>query len=119
MDKWKGGVGGVGFGNLLIKQVVEELKAEFPQLKRFSTLSPVPGFRRWLGPRLANGSDPDAVLLPQIESGDWWNDPTQSEKLRAPLLRLCARYPTRRPSIRIDPVAPFHLGHGARLQPLH
>jgi malonyl-CoA decarboxylase len=28
--------------------VVEELQAEFPQLKRFSTLSPVPGFRRWL-----------------------------------------------------------------------
>src|SRR3977135_3237680 len=46
------GLRGVSFGNLLIKQVVEELKAEFPQLKRFSTLSPVPGFRRWLGPRV-------------------------------------------------------------------
>src|SRR4030081_2009814 len=110
------GLRGVAFGNLLIKQVVEELKAECPQLKRFSTLSPVPGFRRWLGPRLANGSDPDAVLLPQLESGDWWNDPTQSEKLRAPLLRLCARYLTRRPSIRIDPVARLHLGNGARLE---
>ena len=110
------GLRGVAFGNLLIKQVVEELKAEFPQLKRFSTLSPVPGFRRWLAPRLANGSDPDAALLPQLESGDWWNDPTQSEQLRAPLLRLCARYLTRRPSIRIDPVARFHLGNGARLE---
>ena len=110
------GLRGVAFGNLLIKQVVEELKAEFPQLKRFSTLSPVPGFRRWLGPRLANGSDPDAALLPQLESDDWWNDPTQSEKLRAPLLRLCARYLTRRPSIRVDPVARFHLGNGARLE---
>src|SRR5882672_4484751 len=110
------GLRGVAFGNLLIKQVVEELKAEFPQLKRFSTLSPVPGFRRWLGPRLANGSDPDAALLPQLESGDWWNDRTQSEKLRAPLLRLCAHYLTRRPSIRIDPVARFHLGNGARLE---
>src|SRR5882672_7896469 len=110
------GLRGVAFGNLLIKQVVEELKAEFPQLKRFSTLSPVPGFLRWLGSRLANGSDPDAALLPQLESSDWWNDPTQSEKLRAPLLRLCARYLTRRPSIRIDPVARFHLGNGARLE---
>jgi len=106
----------VAFGNLLIKQVVEELKAEFPQLKRFSTLSPVPGFRRWLGPRLANGSDPDAALLPLMESGDWWNDPTQSEKLRVSLLRLCARYLTRKPSIRVDPVARFHLGNGARLE---
>src|SRR6266404_5729277 len=77
------GLRGVAFGNLLIKQVVDELKAEFPQLKRFSTLSPVPGFRRWLGQRLANGSDPDAALLPQLESGGWWNDPA----LRAPLLR--------------------------------
>lgn len=110
------GLRGVAFGNLLIKQVVEELKAEFPQLKRFSTLSPVPGFRRWLGSRLANESDPDAALLPQLESGDWWSDPTQSEKLRAPLLRLCARYLTRQPSISIDPVARFHLGNGARLE---
>src|SRR5882762_4289100 len=85
------GLRGISFGNFLIKQVVDELKAEFPQLKRFSTLSPVPGFRRWLGQRLANGGDPDAALLPQLESGDWWNDRTQSEKLRAPLLRLCAR----------------------------
>jgi malonyl-CoA decarboxylase len=42
------GLRGISFGNFLIKQVVEELQAEFPQLKRFSTLSPVPGFRRWL-----------------------------------------------------------------------
>ena len=50
------------------------------------------------------------------KSGGWWNDPAQSEKLRAPLLRLCARYLTRQPSIRIDPVARFHLGNGARLE---
>src|ERR1700730_18291714 len=112
----QGRLHGVAFGNFLIKQVVEELKAELPQLKRFSTLSPVPGFRRWLGQRLANGSDPDAALLPQLESGGWWNDPAQREKLRAPLLRLCARYLTRQPSIRIDPVARFHLGNGARLE---
>src|SRR6202045_4031277 len=62
----QGGLRGVSFGNFLIKQVVEELRAEFPQLKRFSTLSPVPSFRRWLSQRLANGSDPDAALLPQL-----------------------------------------------------
>jgi malonyl-CoA decarboxylase len=110
------GLRGVAFGNLLIKQVVDELKAEFPQLKRFSTLSPVPGFRRWLMPRLADGSDPDATLLPELERDGWWNGPAQGEKLRAPLLRLCARYLTRQPSIRIDPVARFHLGNGARLE---
>src|SRR4029077_18905064 len=51
------GLRGISFGNFLIKQVVEELHAEFPQLERFSTLSPVPGFRRWLMQRLAEGSD--------------------------------------------------------------
>ena len=110
------GLRGVAFGNFLIKQVVEELKAEFPQLKCFSTLSPVPGFRQWFDNRLVNGSDPDAAPLPQLVSDGWWNDPAQSEKLRMPLLRLCARYLTRKPSIRIDPVARFHLGNGARLE---
>jgi malonyl-CoA decarboxylase len=110
------GLRGISFGNFLIKQVVEELQAEFPQLKRFSTLSPVPGFRRWLMQRLADGSDPDTALVPGLERDGWWHDLAQSEKLRAPLLRLCARYLTRRPSIRIDPVARFHLGNGARLE---
>jgi malonyl-CoA decarboxylase len=110
------GLRGISFGNFLIKQVVEELNAEFPQLKRFSTLSPIPGFRRWLEQRLADGSDPDAALLPELARDGWWNNQAQSEKLRAPLLRLCARYLTRQPSIRIDPVARFHLGNGARLE---
>ena len=112
------GLRGVSFGNFLIKQVVEELQAEFPQLKRFSTLSPVPGFRRWLMQRLAAGSDPDTVLLPELEHDGWWRDSAQSEKLRPALMRLCALYLTGRPSPggRIDPVARFHLGNGARLE---
>src|SRR6266403_1626188 len=110
------GLRGISFGNFLIKQVVEELQEEFPQLKQFSTLSPVPGFRRWLTKRLAAESGPDTALLPELERDGWWHDLAQSEKLRAPLLRLCARYLTRRPSIRIDPVARFHLGNGARLE---
>ena len=42
------GLGGVSFGNFLIKQVVENLKRELPNLKTFVTLSPVPGFAAWL-----------------------------------------------------------------------
>jgi malonyl-CoA decarboxylase len=112
------GLRGVSFGNFLIKQVVEELQAEFPQLKRFSTLSPVPGFRRWLTQQLAEESNPDAALLPKLARDGWWRDPEQSEPLRAALMRLCATYLTRRPSPgnRIDPVARFHLGNGARLE---
>src|SRR3984893_15230084 len=112
------GLRGVSFGNFLIKQVVEELQAEFPQLERFSTLSPVPGFRRWLTQQLAEESNPDAALLPKLARDGWWHDPEQSEPLRAALMRLCAIYLTRRPSPgnRIDPVARFHLGNGARLE---
>jgi malonyl-CoA decarboxylase len=112
------GLRGVSFGNFLIKQVVEELQSEFPQLRRFSTLSPVPGFRRWLTQQLAEESNPDAALLPKLARDGWWHDPEQSEPLRAALMRLCATYLTRRPSPgnRIDPVARFHLGNGARLE---
>src|SRR3990172_4054356 len=42
------GLRGTSFGNLLIKQVAEDLKREFPHLDTFATLSPIPGFRRWL-----------------------------------------------------------------------
>jgi malonyl-CoA decarboxylase len=112
------GLRGVSFGNFLIKQVVEELQAEFPQLKRFSTLSPIPGFRRWLTQRLADGSDPDAARLTELEGRNWWQDPALSERLSPILMRLCAVYLTRQPSPgnRIDPVARFHLGNGARLE---
>jgi malonyl-CoA decarboxylase len=101
------GLRGVSFGNFLIKQVVEDLHAEFPQLKRFSTLSPVPGFRRWLTQHPS---------LLEFECDGWCHDPAQIELLRPVLMRLCALYLTRQPSIRIDPVARFHLGNGARLE---
>ncbi len=42
------GLKGVNLGNFLIKRVAERLKAEFPSLKIFCTLSPVPGFTAWL-----------------------------------------------------------------------
>ena len=42
------GLAGISFGNFLLKHVVEELHGEFPQIKTFVTLSPVPGFTNWL-----------------------------------------------------------------------
>ena len=127
------GLRGISFGNFLIKQVVEELKAELPQLTRFATLSPVPGFRRWLDRQLASppegglfrpeetaafgGSDP-VEGFKAVTAGTWWEDPPRRDALRAPLLRLAATYLTRPNSGMggIDPVARFHLGNGARLE---
>ena len=38
----------MSLGNFLIKNVVEVLSREFPRLKMFCTLSPIPGFSAWL-----------------------------------------------------------------------
>ena len=40
------GLRGVSFGNVLIKQVVEDLGKEFPRVKTFATLSPDPRLSR-------------------------------------------------------------------------
>ena len=42
------GLRGIPFGNFLIKHVVEELRAELPQIREYSTLSPLPRFSRAL-----------------------------------------------------------------------
>jgi len=112
------GLRGVSFGNFLIKQVVEELQAELPHLVRFSTLSPVPGFRRWLMGTLANPGEADAAALAEVRTDGWWRDAARSEALRPWLMHHCAAYLTRPASSkpRIDPVARFHLGNGARLE---
>jgi malonyl-CoA decarboxylase len=111
------GLRGVSFGNFLIKHVVEELEAELPHLTRFSTLSPVPGFRRWLEKRLV-ADETDAVSFAALKTDGWWQDAAISEVLRQPLMRLCASYLTERsgPKGPADPVARFHLGNGARLE---
>ncbi|MCO6415681.1 malonyl-CoA decarboxylase [Siccirubricoccus sp. KC 17139] len=129
------GLRSISFGNFLIKQVVEELKAELPQLARFATLSPVPGFRRWLERRLggeaspflpeeaqalvaAAGEEDVVAAFKSLVSPGWPEDPAREAALRPALLRLAASYLTR-PNTGmggIDPVARFHLGNGARLE---
>ena len=42
------GLRGISFGNFLIKQVVDDLARDLPNLKQFATLSPMPGLRAWL-----------------------------------------------------------------------
>jgi malonyl-CoA decarboxylase len=113
------GLRGISFGNFLIKQVVEELKGELPHLVQFSTLSPVPGFRRWLTRRAAATNDPVIASLARAETGaDWLANAKSDLSLRQTIMRVCAIYLTRHASAedRADPVAHFHLGNGARLE---
>ena len=58
------GLDGISFGNFLIKRVVSLLADEFRNIAVFATLSPIPGFRRWLDDRIAAG---DGTLLTEEE----------------------------------------------------
>ena len=118
------GLTGVSFGNFLIKQVVEEICRELPKLTTFVTLSPVPGFARWLAGELKNEnssaiSASDRVTFELLERPHWWTDPEIFSQLEEPLMRAAGWYFLRARSKRgtlVDPVAQFHLGNGARLE---
>lgn len=60
------GLDGISFGNFLIKRVVALLGEELPNVKAFATLSPIPGFMRWLNGRLAGAQGP--ALLTEEEA---------------------------------------------------
>ena len=134
------GLNGISFGNFLIKRVVEELSTELRNLKTFATLSPVPGFRRWLDEKLAADepgllSDDEASSLQSampaeggaaslaaiLNKRHWWREAGLRKTAEPVLVRLCARYlllESARGSAKRarDPVAHFHLSNGARLE---
>jgi malonyl-CoA decarboxylase len=111
------GLRGVSFGNFLIKQVVEDLSREFRKIRKFATLSPIPGFRSWLmlhrdlmSPSLAAlALDGPSALAAAPDAA------------REEIMRLCAYYLLRakRGHAPLDPVARFHLANGARLARLN
>jgi malonyl-CoA decarboxylase len=120
------GLRGISFGNFLIKQVAEDLGREFPRLKTFSTLSPVPGFRAWLREALPElsaspgGAEP-AEQLRLIDEPDWQTRLELTQAIEEPVLRLCAFYllHAKRDGEPLDAVARFHLGNGARMERLN
>lgn len=94
------GLAGISFGNSLIKQVAADLSLELPQLRTFVTLSPMPGFSRWLAEIGLDESGTD----------------------RHALSSLGAHYLVHvkeRNGMPIDPVARFHLGNGAIVHQVH
>ncbi|MCB5410370.1 malonyl-CoA decarboxylase [Pseudogemmobacter faecipullorum] len=121
------GLAGVSFGNFLIKQVVEELKAELPNIRSFVTLSPVPGFAAWLTSERKDTksellSEDQRLAFAALDQPGWHEDEAIAAQLKAPLLAAAATYFLRAKdkSHRVqDPVARFHLGNGARLERLN
>ncbi len=139
------GLGGISFGNFLIKRVVDELAAEFKNLKTFATLSPIPGFRAWLDRKLSEpGKDVEAELLTPndrkalavaaktgaepaslktvLQTPDWHGNPELTKALKQILPRLGAGYlakEKREGGVAYDRVAHFHLSNGARIERLN
>ncbi|XP_046368962.1 malonyl-CoA decarboxylase, mitochondrial-like isoform X1 [Haliotis rufescens] len=115
------GLQSVDLGNYLIKRVVRELQVEYPQIDKYSSMSPIPGFRVWLIGEINKAlhiSDIGEViednlltrsellqLQPHgknrnaletfkhcIQSHQWLNSPDLLDIIKAPLMRLCAQY---------------------------
>ncbi len=132
------GLRGVSLGNFLIKQVAGLLAAEFPRVKQFCTLSPIPGFRDWLrgllGSPDAASTFPDRVrhsletvqrnIGPLLErsAADLRAAEKPRAKCAADIERLCAAYllgAGEPDGVTRDPVARFHLNNGARMERLN
>jgi malonyl-CoA decarboxylase len=129
------GLAGISFGNFLIKQVVERLEREFPHVRRFGTLSPLPGLAEWLKPQNAEAllAGADRRALPKRGNGEhhplalmenplWHRNQVLTGALREPMLRLAARYlveEKRADGRALDPVAHFHLTNGARIEQIN
>ena len=115
------GLRGISFGNFLIKQVVQELKQELPNLRNFVTLSPVPGFRQWLDSVRDSEDrldDEARETLALLDEPDWHSDPAKADRLRDAIKPLAAHYLLQEKNpkgLPLNPVARFHLGNGAEL----
>ncbi len=90
------GLSGISFGNFLIKQVAHKLKQENDGLDKFVTLSPAPGFVKWLKEKSIDEEANEEMLLKQI------------------LIYLTSS--DREDKLPNDSVARFHLGNGAILE---
>jgi len=90
------GLSGISFGNFLIKEVAHKLKQKNEGLERFVTLSPAPGFTKWLKERSVDEDINEDSLLNQA------------------LIYLLNT--DREDEFPNDPVARFHLGNGASLE---
>ncbi len=117
------GLGGISFGNSLIKQVVEDLSRDLPHLKNFVTLSPVPGFARWLEKQQKDHLDEQAgEILDAAKQAAVGGDLAVLEAHSPSLRYLAAHYlveERRANGLPLDPVARFHLGNGALVHDVH
>nr|XP_009681236.1 PREDICTED: malonyl-CoA decarboxylase, mitochondrial [Struthio camelus australis] len=132
------GLQGVELGTYLIKRVVKELQKELPQIKDFSSLSPIPGFTKWLVGLLSSqtkelernelftesecqeiseitGGPTTETLKKLLTNNEWVRSEKLVQVLHLPFMRLCAwyLYGEKHRGYALNPVANFHLQNGA------
>lgn len=125
------GLHGIELGNYLIKRVVAELISEFPCIDQFSTLSPIPKFKKWLFDKFAMFTQDEVENIKQVlqissegfnkelrkclSTNEWISNDRICDVLEKPLMRLCAYYlfVEKRRNNALDSVAHFHLRNGA------
>lgn len=123
------GLKGIHLGNFLIKRVAEDLKKEFPSLKTFCTLSPIPSLadflakeprwdERYYSARQMEVFDHDMERMRSKWPALAKSGPDPESTDAKTLARLCAAYLAQTSSDETrscDPVARFHLNNGAML----
>lgn len=136
------GLQGIELGKYLIQGVVKKVKAEFPNVNEFSSLSPIPGFREWImgevtrslrghpgvaGRQLeqlqsavapySEDRTPLEALASFLRNNGWFQLPELVDQLQEPLMHLCAYYlyHEKRRGYALNSVANFHLKNGATI----
>lgn len=134
------GLRGISFGNFLIKQVVSELKLEFPAVERFVTLSPIPRLRKSLQQLMASAINGISATELNKVLGDRKQQLTEAADCEDPIQaldKLMSEYANHQQDAWLsdllhdlvlfyliflkqgehayEPVAHFHLSNGARL----
>ena len=97
------GLLGISFGNFLIKEVAKNLKRELPKLNQFLTLSPLPGFMKWM-------EEYAPITFERCSEKNCSDDE---------IMKKAIKYLTesdRKDGMPNDPVGRFHIGNGASLE---
>jgi len=112
----------VTLGNFLIKRVIFEIQEELPNIKKFGTLSPIPGFAEWFSycneNKIKNilgesSSDISFLKSPNFKAGD-----PRIISHKDSIIKLVAYYLINEKDLNGFPVADvtrFHLRNGASI----
>ena len=121
------GLSGISLGNFLIKRVVNKLSEEFQNIKIYATLSPIPGFIKWVVNTLPNRLEllnelrvtvSIDEIISYVNAGQYAD---LSQDIKNLFLKLCVYYlvKAKNSDKALDPVAHFHLSNGAVIKQLN